>query len=58
MTHRSEGDFAKLIVPAETDDKALEAAALADPKVQEAIGGKPVKLVKVVPKRLVNVVVS
>jgi leucyl-tRNA synthetase len=44
----------RLMVAADIDDKALEAAALADPKVQEHIGGKPVK---VVPKRLVSVVV-
>ena len=48
----------RLLVPAEIDDKSLEAAALADAKVQEAIAGKPVKLVKVVPKRLVNVVLA
>ena len=49
---------AKLMVPAETDEKGLEAAALADPKVQEQIAGKAVKMIKVVPRRLVNIVVS
>jgi leucyl-tRNA synthetase len=49
---------AKLMVAADIDDAALEAAALADAKVQEHIGGKPVKMVKVVPKRLVSVVVG
>ncbi|OWK38472.1 leucine--tRNA ligase [Fimbriiglobus ruber] len=49
---------AKLMVPAEIDDKALEAVALADPRVQEQIAGKTVKMVKVVPKRLVNIVIS
>jgi leucyl-tRNA synthetase len=49
---------ARLKVPAEIDDKALEAAALADPAVQAQIAGKPVKMVKVVPKKLVNVVVA
>jgi leucyl-tRNA synthetase len=49
---------AKLLVPAETDEKGLEAAALADPKVKEQIAGKVVKMVKVVPKRLVNIVVG
>jgi leucyl-tRNA synthetase len=49
---------AKLMVAADIDDKALEAAALADAKVQEHVGGKPVKMVKVVPKRLVSVVVG
>lgn len=47
---------ARLKVPADISDKDLEAAALADATVQAAIGGKPVKMVKVVPKRLVNVV--
>jgi leucyl-tRNA synthetase len=49
---------AKLMVAADIDDRALEAAALADAKVQEFVGGKPVKMVKVVPKRLVSVVVG
>ncbi len=47
---------AKLMVAADIDDAALEAAALADAKVQEFVGGKPVRMVKVVPKRLVSVV--
>jgi leucyl-tRNA synthetase len=49
---------ARLKVPAEIDDKALEAAALADEAVKAHIAGKPVKMVKVVPKKLVNVVVA
>jgi leucyl-tRNA synthetase len=49
---------ARLLVPAEIDDKSLEALALADEKVREAIGGKPLKMVKVVPRRLVNVVLA
>ncbi len=49
---------AKLMVAADIDDKALEAAALADAKVQEHVAGRPVKMVKVVPKRLVSVVVG
>jgi leucyl-tRNA synthetase len=49
---------AKLTVAADIADAALEAAALADAAVQAAIAGKPVKMVKVVPKRLVNVVVA
>jgi leucyl-tRNA synthetase len=49
---------AKLMVAADIDDKALEVAALADAKVQEHVGGKTVKMVKVVPKRLVSVVVG
>jgi leucyl-tRNA synthetase len=46
------------MVAADIDDAALEAAALADAKVQEFVAGKPVKMVKVVPKRLVSVVVG
>jgi leucyl-tRNA synthetase len=48
----------KLKVPAEIDDAALEAAALADEKVKEALAGKTIKMVKVVPRKLVNVVVA
>jgi leucyl-tRNA synthetase len=49
---------ARLKVPADIDDKALEAAALADPTVQAQIAGKPIKMIKVVPKKLVNVVLG
>jgi leucyl-tRNA synthetase len=49
---------ARLKVPAEIDDKSLEAAALADEAVKAHIAGKTVKMVKVVPKKLVNVVVG
>ncbi|MCH7930347.1 MAG: leucine--tRNA ligase [Proteobacteria bacterium] len=38
-------------------EEAAEEAALADPKVARAIGGKPVRRVIVVPNRIVNVVV-
>jgi leucyl-tRNA synthetase len=45
-------------VPAEADKAALEAAALADEKVQEWLGGKsPVKII-IVPGKLVNLVVK
>jgi leucyl-tRNA synthetase len=45
-------------VPAEADRLALEAAALADNKVQEWLGGKtPVKII-IVPGKLVNMVVK
>jgi leucyl-tRNA synthetase len=47
----------KLTVPAGTDKAALEAAALADPRVRELIGGQPVRKVIVVPGKLVNIVV-
>ena len=48
---------AKLRVPADIDDDALKAAALADAKVIEAFAGKTPKKVIVVPKKLVNFVV-
>jgi leucyl-tRNA synthetase len=47
-----------LKVPAEIDDASLESAALADPKVQEALAGKTVKKTIVKSKKLVNLVVS
>src|SRR5262245_60987701 len=46
-----------LKVPAEIDDTALEAAALADEKVKAALAGKTVKKVIVKPKQMVNVMV-
>jgi leucyl-tRNA synthetase len=49
---------ARLKVPAEVSDADLEAAAMADDAVKAAIAGKPVKMVKVVPRKLVNVVVA
>jgi leucyl-tRNA synthetase len=49
---------AKLKVPAEIDDAALEAAARADEAVKAQIAGKTVKMVKVVPRKLVNIVVA
>ncbi len=48
----------RLRVPAEVTDAELEAAAKADPVVQTAIAGKTIKMVKVVPKKLVNIVVA
>jgi leucyl-tRNA synthetase len=47
---------ARLKVPAEIDDKALEAAALANETVRAQIAGKTVKTVRVVPRKLVNIV--
>jgi leucyl-tRNA synthetase len=47
-----------LKLPAEIDDKALEAAALADEVVKAQIAGKTVKMVRVVPRKLVNIVVT
>jgi leucyl-tRNA synthetase len=49
---------AKLMVPAETDAKELEAIAMADESVKAALAEKSVKKVIVVPKKLVNVVVG
>jgi leucyl-tRNA synthetase len=49
---------ARVRVPADTDDAALEAAARADATVAAQLAGKAVKLVKVVPRRLVNFVVA
>ncbi len=42
----------------DADQKAVEAAALAEPKIQEHIAGKTVKKIIVVPKKMVNVVVA
>jgi leucyl-tRNA synthetase len=47
-----------LMVPAEIDDQALEALALADEKVREALVGKTVKKVIVKSGKLVNLVVG
>ncbi len=47
-----------LKVPAEIDDAALEAAALADEKVKESLVGKTIKKTIVKSKKLVNLVVG
>ncbi|HEY9199144.1 MAG TPA: leucine--tRNA ligase [Gammaproteobacteria bacterium] len=44
-------------VPAEADNAAVEAQALADENVQRFIDGKPIRKLIVVPKKLVNIVV-
>jgi leucyl-tRNA synthetase len=49
---------AKLRVPAEAGRDALEAMALADSRIIEAIGGKTIRKVIVVPGKLVNLVVQ
>jgi leucyl-tRNA synthetase len=46
----------KIIVPLDATNAEIEAAALANQKVQNAIGGQAVRKVVVVPKKLVNVV--
>jgi leucyl-tRNA synthetase len=48
----------KLTVPADVDEAALQAAALADERIQGLIAGKQVRKVIVVPGRLVNIVVG
>jgi leucyl-tRNA synthetase len=48
----------KLVVAADSDEKTLEAAALADEKVKAFIGGKQIKKVIVAKGKLVNVVVA
>ena len=47
----------KITAPADLDQNALQALALASPKVVEALGGNAPKKVIVVPGKLVNVVV-
>jgi leucyl-tRNA synthetase len=48
----------RLTLPADADSVAIQAAALADAKVHEAIGGKTVKMVKVVRGPLVTIAVA
>jgi leucyl-tRNA synthetase len=49
---------ARLLVPTESDDDALKTAALANEHIREAIKGKEIRKVIVVPRKLVNIVVS
>ncbi len=49
---------AKIMVPADADQKALEQAALADERIQQLLSGKSVRKVIVVPGRLVNIVAN
>ena len=48
----------KITVPLDATDAALEAAARANTKVQNAVGGQTIRKVVVVPKKLVNVVAN
>jgi leucyl-tRNA synthetase len=48
----------RIVVPAESDEQALEAAAQADDKVQAHLSGKSIKKVIVVKGKLVNFVVG
>jgi len=43
-------------VPADADEQAAEAAALADIKVRASIAGKAIRRVIVVPGKVVNIV--
>jgi leucyl-tRNA synthetase len=47
----------RISVPVDASEERLRQTALADARVQEFLGNKPVKKVVVVPKRLVNIVV-
>ncbi|MGP8201507.1 MAG: leucine--tRNA ligase [Limisphaerales bacterium] len=47
----------RITVPADATQAQIESAALAGDKVKAFIGGKPVKKIIVIPKRLVNIVV-
>ena len=49
-------DRVKMPIAATEDE--LKAVALSNPKVQDRIAGKPVRKVIVVPKKLVNIVVT
>ena len=49
---------ARLTLPADADSAAIQAAALGDAKVKDAIGGKAVKMVKVVRGPLVTIAVG
>ena len=46
----------RIIVALDATDAILEAAALANKKVQNAVGGQTIRKIVVVPKKLVNVV--
>lgn len=48
----------KVIVPADSDQAAIEAAAKADPKIAEQLAGKTVVKTIVVPGKLINFVVK
>jgi leucyl-tRNA synthetase len=48
----------RIKMPIMATDEELKAVALSDPKVQDRIVGKAVRKVIVVPKKLVNIVVT
>jgi leucyl-tRNA synthetase len=45
-----------VLVPADADDAALQAAALADERIKNALAGKTIRKVIVAKGRLVNIV--
>ena len=47
----------RLVLPADADAATIEAAALADPRIQELIDGHTVRKVIVVPAKMVNIVI-
>jgi leucyl-tRNA synthetase len=49
---------ARLRIAADADEASVQTAALHDPQVQPHLAGKTIKMVKVVPGRLVNIVVA
>ncbi|MGI6315630.1 MAG: leucine--tRNA ligase [Christensenellales bacterium] len=49
---------ARIIVPADADAKAIEAAALAEPTVQSLLEGKTVRKIIAIPKRICNIVIG
>ncbi len=46
----------RIMISADADEATMEAAALADPKIQELIGGAEIRKVIVIPGKLVNIV--
>ena len=52
------GKFRDVIkVPADADNATIEAAAKSSVNVQQFVGGKPIKKLIIVPKRMVNIIV-
>ena len=48
----------RIVVASDSNDEALQEAALSDGRVKELLSGKEIRKVIVIPKKLVNVVVS
>ena len=46
----------RIMIPADADAAAMEAAALADPKIQELLGDAEIRKVIAIPGKLVNIV--